>query len=109
MHEKLAGFTRLTAVLSLAVLAWLLVSIKSDLASVVASLARVPARIEVAYHQAAMITLKKCLCSPTVGLITIITVCEPEESPADCRARHLRTIQAWKDAVPDAVECECPD
>jgi hypothetical protein len=108
LHDKLAGYTRLASVLTLAVLGWLLVSIKSDLASVVRSLAQLPQSVTVAHHQADMTTLKKCLCSPTLGLIEVVTTCEPNESPEDCADRHRRAIARWKDAVPDAVECDCP-
>lgn len=108
MHEKLAGVTRLAIVLSVAGFGWLLVSIKADLADVVRSLTQVPATLNVAHHEAEMSNLKKCLCSPTLGLITIITTCLPRETPEECAERHRLAIARWKAAVPDAVECDCP-
>lgn len=93
----------------MAVVGWLLVSIKADLADVVRSLSTVPAAVTVAHHEAEMSNLKKCLCSPTLGLITIITTCTPRETPEECAERHRQAIARWKAAVPDAVECDCPD
>lgn len=108
MHEKLAGWTRLAAVLGVAVVGVLLVSIKADLADVVRTLAHVPQALTVSHHEADMTTLTKCLCSPTLGVLRVVTTCRPEEAPADCAQRHRDAIARWKLAVPDAVECDCP-
>lgn len=110
-HVTLGGGTRLAVAVAALGIAALLYTIKTDLGAIGAALASHvnPGNITIAYHQANMTTLTQCLCSPTRGVIKVITTCREDETIADCDARHLRTIAAWKTQVPDAVECDCQD
>lgn len=110
-HGALAGAARVAAIAAALVIAGLLYTIKADLASIGAAILQRdagPQSVNVAHQEAEMSNLKKCLCSPTLGLITVITTCARNETPEECAERHRQAIARWKAAVPDAVDCECP-
>ena len=109
MHEKLAVWTRVAAVLAAVAIGALLFTIKSDLAAISLGLVSKPVESLVSHQPASMQSLKACLCSPTRGTITIVTTRGRDESIAEADARHLADIAAWKAQVTDAVDCPCPD
>jgi hypothetical protein len=112
LHEKLAVWTRVAAVLAAVAIGALLFTIKSDLVSVSKTLADRPAETNtVINREASMISFQKSWESAECGTVTVLTVCGIDyngnpipggETLAECIERHRTTVARLMAECPPA-------